>query len=119
MVSSINDYINPEYYSLKYCTINNAITILNELGPDTLMGKIDLQNTFRLCLVSKEDWSLLGIYWQGNYYIDKSLPFGIKSAPFLFNQLASGLEWILVNNYGVQWLLHYLDDFFYSWSTRH
>ena len=110
--SSINDYINPEYYSLKYCTIDNAITILNELGPGTLMGKIDLKNAFRLCPDSKEDWPLLGIYWQGNYYLDKSLPFGLGSAPFLFNQLASGLEWILVNNYGVQWLLHYLDDIF-------
>ena len=104
--------IIPEYCLLKYCTIDNAITILNELGPGTLMGKIDLKIAFRLCPVSKEDWPLLGIYWQGNYYIDKSLPFGLRSAPSLFNQLASGLEWILVNNYGVHWLLHYLDDFF-------
>ena len=37
--SSINDYINPEYCSLKYCTIDNAITILNELGPAHLWGR--------------------------------------------------------------------------------
>ena len=76
------------------------------------MGKRDLKNAVCLCPVGKEEWPLLGIYWQGNYYTDKSLPFGLRFAPLLFNQLASGLEWILVDNYGVQWLLHYLDDFF-------
>lgn len=110
--SSINDFIDPESYSLSYCTIDDAIAIVTKLGPGTLMGKIDLKNAFRLCPVSKEDWPLLGIYWRGNYYIDKCLPFGLRSAPYLFNLLASGLEWILIHNYGLEWLLHYLDDLF-------
>ena len=38
---SVNDYINPEHYSLSYCTIDDAI--INTLGPGTLMGKIDLK----------------------------------------------------------------------------
>ena len=40
------------------------------------------------------------------------LPFGLRSAPFLFNQLSDGLEWILKNNYGIQHVIHILDDFF-------
>lgn len=40
------------------------------------------------------------------------LPFGLRSAPFLFNQLSDGLEWILKNNYGIQRVIHILDDFF-------
>ena len=39
------------------------------------------------------------------------LPFGLRSAPFLFNQLSDGLEWILKNNYGIQHVIHILDDF--------
>ena len=38
------------------------------------------------------------------------LPFGLRSAPKLFNLLADLLEWI-VRNHGVEILLHYLDDY--------
>ena len=32
--------------------------------------------------------------------------------PFLFNQLSDSLEWILKNNYGIQHVIHILDNFF-------
>ena len=38
------------------------------------------------------------------------LPFGLCSAPSIFNNFASALHWVLENNYGAN-LLHYLDDF--------
>ena len=38
-------------------------------------------------------------------------PFGLRSAPYLFNRLSEAIHWTLTNNYGVQHLLHYLDDF--------
>ena len=58
---SINDFIDLELYSLSYCTIGDAYTILNELGPGALMSKIDLKNAFRLLPFRAEDWNLLGI----------------------------------------------------------
>ena len=48
--------------------------------------------------------------WEGKTYIDLSLPFGLRSAPKIFNTLADALEWILSHK-GVQWIIHYLDDF--------
>ena len=42
--------------------------------------------------------------------MDTCLPFGLRSAPALFNHYAEALDWIMANNYGAQ-LLHYLDDF--------
>ena len=38
-------------------------------------------------------------------------PFGLRSAPYLFNQFAEALQWILQNNYGFECLIHYLDDY--------
>ena len=93
-----------------YCC-DDAYTIINKLGRGALLSKIDLKNAFRLIPVRQEDWNLLGIYWQNEYYIDTCLPFGLRSAPFLFNQLADAIHWILQNNYDVYHLLHYLDDF--------
>ena len=83
------------------------------LGPGCFMAKTDLKSAFRLIPVHPDDWNLLGIYWKGQYYVVMYLPFGLRSAPFLFNQLSDALEWILIHNYGVKHVLHILDDFFY------
>ena len=63
-----------------------------------------------------EDWNLLGICWNRQYYIDTCLPFGLHSAPFLFNQLSTAIHWILQHRYHVCYLLHYLDNFFAAGS---
>ena len=109
--SSITDFIDANTYTLTYCTVDDAYTIINKLGQGALLSKIDLKNAFRLMPVRQEDWNLLGIHWKSKYYIDTCLPFGLRSAPFLFNRLADAIHWILQNNYEVHHLLHYLDDF--------
>ena len=43
--------------------------------------------------------------------LDFALPFGLRSAPCIFNTLADLFVWALQNNYYAEYLLHYLDDF--------
>ena len=50
--------------------------------------------------------------WKDRLFIDTCLPFGLWSAPKLFNILADLLAWI-VQQHGVIPLLHYLDDFLF------
>ena len=45
-------------------------------------------------------------------YIDTCLLFRLRSAPYLFNHLSTALHWTLEQNYDIEHLLHYLDDFF-------
>jgi len=49
--------------------------------------------------------------WEGKFYDDKVLPFGLRSAPFLFNQLSEAVEWLLLNHCGISFVCHILDDF--------
>ena len=58
-----------------------------------------------------EDRPLLGIYWRQQYYYDLVLPFGLRSAPFIFNQVADAFEWICREEFGISDLIHLLDDF--------
>ena len=44
------------------------------------------------------------------YYVDCCLPFGLRSAPYIFNTYAEVLEWIL-REHGIHYIIHYLDDF--------
>ena len=53
----------------------------------------------------------MGLKWRDAYYIDLALPFGLRSAPAIFNSVADLVEWILVHNYGIRDLLHFLDNF--------
>ena len=78
------------------------------------MSKVDLKNAFRLCPVHPDDWHLLGIHWRGHYYVDKCLPFGLRSAPYLFNMVANAVQWILSHHFQVANFFHYLDDLFFA-----
>ena len=53
---------------------------------------------------------MLAMKWNNQVCIDTRLPFGLRSAPKLFNILADLLSWILESK-GVSPILHYLDDF--------
>ena len=108
--TSVNDGIPKELCSLKYITVDHAIEHIVSMGQGALLAKIDVQSAFRLLPVHPADRHLLGMQWKGNVYIDGCLPFGLRSAPKLFNWAAEFLEWILLQQ-GVSPLLHYLDDF--------
>ena len=88
--SSINDGIDSEQFSLHYVTVDDAVRLIHKHGPGATLSKVDMKHAFRICPVSPEDWPLLGIFWEGKYYVDKVLPFGLRSSPFLFNRLADG-----------------------------
>ena len=92
--------------------IDDAIRILLKLGPNCFMAKTDVQSAFRYIPVHPDDWELLGMKWRGLYFFDRVLPFGLRSAPYIFNMLSDALEWILINKLGVSNVLHILDDFF-------
>ena len=64
---SINDHINPDAYSLSYCSVDNAYAIVNLLGTGALMSKIDLKNAFCLIPIHPNDWNLLGICWRDKF----------------------------------------------------
>ena len=107
---SINDGIPRLLCGLSYITIDHAIQKILELGTNTLLAKIDIKNAFRLLPVHPADRHLLAMEWRKHIYIDTCLPFGLRSAPKLFNILADLLSWI-VEQRGVSMSLHYLDDF--------
>ena len=68
-----------------------------------------LKSVFRLLPVHPSDRHLLGMSWNNALYIDTCLPFGLRSAPKLFNLLVDLLSWVL-EQVGVE-TLHYSDDF--------
>lgn len=108
---SVNDGIAPDEYSLHYVTLDDAIALILKHGPGAYLSKVDVKSAFRICPVRRQDWPLLGIHWQGQFYFDRVLPFGLRSSPYIFNSVADAVQWILTHKFSIADLLHYLDDF--------
>src|SRR5271156_6018275 len=93
--SSVNDYVDESFGSLLYTTFDTAISNIRRLGKGAVLMKRDLKSAFRHIPVAVEDHWLLLFEWEGKFYIDAFLPFGLRTAPFIFNLFAEALDWIL------------------------
>lgn len=82
-----------------------------QLGQGSLMAKFNVQNAYCIVPVHPEDHQLLGMKWRRALYVDMVVPFGVRSVLYIFTCLADLVEWIATWNYGVTFLIHYLDDF--------
>jgi len=109
-IGSINEGIPSKLCSIKYVTIDDAINSILAMGPYTLMAKIDIKSAFRLLPVHPADRHLLLMQWDDYIFVDTCIPFGLRSAPKLFNVAADLLQW-MAEQTGVSPLFHYLDDF--------
>ena len=109
--ASVNDGINPDEFTLHNTTVDQVIRMVSQFGQGALMAKFDVEAAYRNIAIHPSDRFLLGMKWRSKFYVDLALPFGLRSAPYIFNCVAELVEWMLVNNYKVPDLLHYLDDF--------
>ena len=85
--------------------------MISKYGRGALMAKFDVEAAYRNIAVHPSDRYLLGMKWRNLYYVDLALPFGLRSAPFIFNSVAELVEWILLNSHNVSDLFQNLDDF--------
>ena len=106
---SVNTGIAEGSCSLKYVSVEEAAEAVMKLGRGAMLAKVDIRNAYRNIPVHPDDRWLLGMSWKDDSYIDTVLPFGLRSAPKIFNAVADALEWIVRSN-GVQEIFHYLDD---------
>ena len=104
---SVNDGIDRSLCSLSYTKVDFIVQRILSSGQETLL---DIESAFRNIPVHPHDRHLLGMLWESQLYIDTVLPFGLRSAPKIFNAIADGLQWVALER-GVSNLDHFLDDF--------
>ena len=108
--ASVNDSICKGLCSLCYLSVDDIASKILSLGKGALLAKMDIQSAYRMVPVHPDDHHLLGMQWEGQLFIDTVLPFGLRSAPKIFNTVADALEWI-AHSRGAEHIAHYLDDF--------
>jgi hypothetical protein len=80
-------------------------------GRHAVIMKRDIKDAFRNIPIAPHQQWLLGFSWKGSFYKETCLPFGLATAPFLFNLFAEAFHWILQSYLHWGLMEHYLDDF--------
>jgi len=110
--TSVNDGIPKEYGTLVYETLNDAVQLVAQAGRGAVMMKRDLKTAFRHVPISPCDYWLLVFEWNEQFFVDMFLPFGLRTAPRIFNLFAEALHWVFETLH--EWnVTHYLDDFLF------
>ena len=108
--ASVNDGIDSSICSLTYTSVDEVAQVAASYGQGALLAKVDIEAAYRLIPIHPQDRPLLAMSWEGSLYIDPMLPFGLRSAPKIFNAVADALNWCL-HQRGIKHSYHYLDDF--------
>ena len=109
--ASVNDGIDKQICSLSYTSVDAVVERILDLGKNALLAKLDIKQAYGMMVpVHPQDRLLLGMEWEDYVYVDKALPFGLRSAPIIFTAVADALQWIMQKN-GVSYVDHYIDDF--------
>ena len=113
---SVNDgVLRDEYlgskFLLYYPSVDDIVNKLNELGPGSLMFKIDISRAFRQLKVDPGDIDLLGLKQEG-YFIDQSVPFGYRHGSIFFEKVTDSIRYIM-RKHGFNNLFNYVDDLIY------
>jgi hypothetical protein len=108
---SINDFIDRKHCTVQYTSFDAAVHMVQDLGNNCKLFKMDLKNAFRLLPIRPQDFELLGILFKDSYFIDKSLPFGAAVSCKTFETFSTFLEFSVKRRMLSGQLIHYLDDF--------
>ena len=109
---SVNDGISSTLASVSYSSVDDAVRRILHLGKGTQLVKVDLKQAYRQVPVHPQDQHLLVISWERSVYVDRALPFGLRSAPKIFTAVADMIAWAL-HMAGIHDQIHYLDDFLF------
>ena len=99
-----------EQCSFHYASVDWVVEQIAQLGRHGALAKMDINNAYHNIPIAPNDRHLLRFTWDGRVYIDKVLPFGLRSAPLISLAIANTLLWIM-HKRGVSGAIHYVDGF--------
>ena len=77
-VALMNDCIPLEFSSVRYASVDDAISLIQRQVKGCAMAKTDVRSAFRIVPVHPLDYPLLGFQRKGKWYYDKTLPLGVQ-----------------------------------------
>lgn len=76
----MNDGIFKHHRSMSYESIDDVTECILALGQGSLLAEMDIKEAYRNVPVHPDDRHLLAVRWKGVVYVNKVLPFGLRSS---------------------------------------
>ena len=102
--------------SLRLSHVGHAARAIRLLGVGCFLIKLDVKAAYKIIPVRREDWCLLGFKWEGKWYYERVLPFGLRSSCRLWELYAAALRHFLARSLDLpieRIVVHYVDDFLF------
>lgn len=111
--SSINSFMCTTACKFKYKTLDYVATLLSR---GDYLAVIDIASAYRSVHIHPEHRVYHGFEWQGQYYVDNRLSFGLKCASFIFTNISDFIVRIM-HRYGYDVCVNYINDFLCHGTT--
>ncbi len=106
--SQLNAFTDPKRF--QFASVDNAVYIIRQYRYVKL-SKFDIKNAFRHVPVIPSHWDLQGFEWNGKFYIDLRMCFGLSIAPYVFWRISNYIAKVATQHYNVRYVVPYMDDF--------
>ena len=113
---SINDEVIAISCSLG--KVDDATNAIKKFGRGCFLVKLDVEAAYKQVAVHPDDRHLLGFTWEGKYYFELSLPFGLRSSCRIWEWFATALHFFFEKLLDVPVVVHYIDDFLFVIQTK-
>lgn len=114
---SINNYMQTTFKEFSFSTVDEVCRLVTH---GCYMATVDIDSAYRTVTVSPSHWKYQGLRWPVNghdaYIMDTSLCFGLKCAPYAFNQFSNFVKRCLQRR-GFVSVISYLDDYWVTGSS--
>ena len=110
---SVNDLVCQDTYmgtpfKLKFPSVDDITARIRDLGCKCLLYKIDLQRAFRHLKLDPADINRTGLQFEGQYYVDTSVPFGYRHGSVCMQRLTDSIRGIMHSK--GYCIANYIDD---------
>ena len=97
---SVNDHVDRDFFdgskfALKLPTIDNIVSVIEEIGEAALIAKIDVARAFRNLRVDPSDALKFGIKWDNKYFLDKRITFGWVHGTSAFQMVSDAVTYVM------------------------
>ena len=89
---SVNSSIPRDRVSVRYCTLDDAIAHINQVGKGAWLAKTDIKSAFRIIPITPAEHHLLGFTWLGKFYYDTTLPMGCSMSCSIFEAFSTAIQ---------------------------
>ena len=111
-VASINSSINSDDFPTEWGSFDKASSLILSLPDGCLAATFDISSAYRITPVRPDQQWALVVHWDGRFYVDRALPFGLASSAGVFGSVADLLVAVYDHSKLFGPMVKWVDDFF-------